>query len=485
MSFRRLTAAVLSSVFLFSGTVFAANEASDSEKEYSGEYQAFERIATYISELYIDESLTKEDAMAQGISTLLEGNDPLLISLLKSTLQSVDDYSEFYTEEEYKKFVEMMNNTFYGIGVTMRQGDDGYVEIIELDEKSGNAQKAGLEIGDKFVKVNGVDVTGWTVAKVRELIVGEEGTTVDITVLRSGEEIDITATRVAINISTVSSGILEGNIGYIQIDSFNAETADDFNQALDLMRDNNVKKIILDLRNNGGGLVSAAVEIAQSIVPKGKIIDVKYRQEQYNMTYTSNLSKKEFDFVVLVNENTASASEILSSAIQDSKAGVLVGTNTFGKAVIQNTYPLSNGSVFKLTTGQYITRNGKEINHKGLTPDKYVENEITKVDTSKYTQFDYKTRTALGDKNDNVLAAKERLAILGYYSGQNNDIYDIGLQEAVKLFQLENDIFAYGILDIPTQEQIENVFSDIDVTDDKQLKTAYELCGGDVTQLYK
>ncbi|MGN0107090.1 MAG: S41 family peptidase, partial [Hominilimicola sp.] len=482
MNFRRITAAFLAAVIMAAGTVFAAgNVENTAELQYSGEYQAFEQIAKYVAERYIDDSYTKEEIMAQGLSKLMENNDPLLIALLKTTLESMDDYSEFYTAEEYKEFQNMINRTFYGIGVTMHQTGTDYVEITGFASGNDNAEKAGFKVGDKIYKVNGTDVTGWKLQDVREEIIGEEGTAVKITVLREDKAIELVATRVAISETTVSGGILEGDIGYIQIVSFNSETAEDFEETLNMMREKNVKKVILDLRNNGGGVVSAATRIAQMIVPKGKIIDVKYRQSEYNETYTSNLEKKEFDFVVLVNEHTASASEILASAIQDSGAGKLVGTTTFGKAVIQNTFPLTNGSAFKLTVGQYITRNGNEINHKGLTPDTYVENVTSKIDTSKYTQFDYSKRSALGMNDDNVKAAKERLSVLGYYDGTiDSSMFGEELKSAVKAFQQANDIFSYGVLDIPTQERIEEIFSDIDVTSDEQLKTAYEMFGGDI-----
>lgn len=485
MELRKITAAVLSVVITASGTVFAAPATKTDETEYSGEYQAFEQIAEYVAERYIDDSYTKEEIMAQGLSDLLENNSPLLIELLKSTLESMDDYSEFYTAEEFKEFQNMINKTFYGIGITMRQDGKDYVEIAGFVEGNDNAEKAGFKVGDRIYKVDGIDVTGWKMDDVRAKVIGEEGTTVKITVLRDDKEIELTATRVAVNETTVYSGVLQGDVGYIQITSFNGETAEDFEESLDMMREENVEKIILDLRNNGGGLVSAAIDIGKKIVPKGKIIDVKYRQSEYNETYMSNLAKKEFDFVVLVNEHTASASEILASAMQDSGAGVLVGTTTFGKAVIQNTFPLTNGSMFKLTVGQYITRNGNEINHKGITPDTYVENVTSKIDMSAYTPFDFATRSALGMNNDNVRAAKEKLRMLGYYDGDaENGTFDEELKESVRSFQQVNDIFSYGVLDIPTQERIDELFSDIDVTSDEQLKTAYKMFGGDVNNLF-
>ncbi len=487
MKLKKITIAFLSAALLAgSCNVFAAAETeTENETVYSSEYIAFEQIAGYIAERYIDESYTKDDIMTQGLSKLLEDNNPLLVQLLKATLESMDDYSEFYTAEEYKALQDDMENTFYGTGIIMAMSDGGYVEILSFAEENSKAEKAGFMVGDKIYKVDGVDVTGWSMEEVRSVIIGEENTTVNITVLRDGEEIDLMTTRVAVHQSSVSGGILNGNIGYIQIGSFNSSTSSEFEDSLDLMRDNNVEKVIIDLRNNGGGIVSGAVEIAQQIVPKGKIIDVEYRQSEYNITYNSDLEEKEFDFIVLVNENTASASEILASAVQDSGAGILVGTTTFGKAVIQNMYPLINGAVFKITVAQYITRNGNEINHIGLTPDEEVENLTSKIDTSKYTSFDYETKPSYGGSGYNVKSAKEKLYLLGFYEGDvSSEVFDEDLKEAVKDFQRENSLFSYGILDIATQVKIDEVFSDIDVVTDNQLITAYEMFGGSKDELY-
>ena len=482
---KKLTAAVLSDVMLLmSGSVFAAETETAEESKYSGEYGAFEQMAKYVAERYIDDSLTEEEIMKQGLSKLLENNDPLLVQLLKSMLESLDDYSEFYTPEEYKAFQDKLNQNFYGIGISMKMSDDGYVEIVGFLNEDSKAEKAGLKIGDKICKVDGENVTGWSISEVRNKIIGEENTSVRVSVLRDGEELEFITTRVAVHENSVNSAELKGNIGYIQITTFNSTTTDEFTDALDWMREKNIKKIILDLRNNGGGLVSSSVEIAQQIVKKGKIIDVKFRDTKYNVTYESKLDKPEFDFAVLVNEHTASASEILASAIQDSKGGTLIGTKTFGKAVIQNTYPLSNGSVFKLTTGQYVTRNGKEINHIGLTPDVEVENITDRIDTSKYTPFDYTTKQSYGNSSDNVKAAKERLYLLDFYNGNtDSDVFDDELKTAIKDFQKANDLLSYGVLDIPTQKKIEKVFSKIEVTTDNQFEKAYELMGGNLEDL--
>lgn len=477
MRLKKFIAAMLSAGIMLSAfPSFAADE-------QSGEYKAFEQIAQYVSDRYIDDSFTKEDIMQKGLSALLENNDPLLIELLKATLSSMDDYSEFYTAEEYQEYQDQLNQTFYGIGVVMTQKDD-YVEITGFVEEDGVAQRAGFQEGDKIYKVDGEDVTGWKLSDVRSKIIGKQNTTVKITVLRGGEEIELTATRVAVNEETVRSVILKGNIGYVQITSFSVNTAEEFRENLEFMRENSVENIILDLRNNGGGLVSAAVDIAEEIVPKGKIIDVKFRELKYNMTYNSTLAKKEFNFAVLVNEHTASSAEILASAMQDSDVGVLIGERTFGKAVIQNPYQLTNGMVFKLTVGQYITRGGKEINHVGLEPDIEVENEVITIDDSGYTQFDYKTRCALGNSGDNVKAAKERLYMLGFYSGSvENSVFTEDLRQAVKDFQKVNGILSYGVLDVLTQKKINEKFTSLETVVDTQLMTAYEKMGGKAEDL--
>ena len=195
---KKLTAAILSVVMLLmSGSVFAAGTETAEESKYSGEYGAFEQMAKYVAERYIDDSLTEEEIMKQGLSKLLENNDPLLVQLLKSMLESLDDYSEFYTPEEYKAFQDKLNQNFYGIGISMKMSDDGYVEIVGFLNEDSKAEKAGLKIGDKICKVDGENVTGWSISEVRNKIIGEENTSVRVSVLRDGEELEFITTRVA------------------------------------------------------------------------------------------------------------------------------------------------------------------------------------------------------------------------------------------------------------------------------------------------
>ena len=458
--------------------------------EVSDKFINYRTLAMYISEFYIDDTITEEDAMLMGLSKYLEEEDGALDNMLKSMFSSLDPYSEFMTGEEYTAFQNSLDQTFYGIGISMRQSGE-YVEIIDFVEENSLAEESGFRIGDKIVKVNGTDVVGWSLDDIRNRIIGEVNTTVNITVLRGDEYIDLVGIRTEVRQDTVSSAVFEKNIGYIRIISFGSNTAEEFRDALGNLTDKGVKKIILDLRDNGGGRTDAAVTIAGMIVPKGKIVDLKYRQSEYDVTYNSSLPGTDKRWIVLVNEHTASSSEILASAIQDSGVGKLYGEQTYGKAVVQQTYPLGTGSeygnrVFKITVAQYITRNGHEINGVGLMPDEYVINTHEPIDATQYTPFDFKTKWSIGDSGSGIKAAKERLYMLGYYAGntENEDFFK-DLQSAVKAFQLDTGLVSYGVIDIPTQVRMENRFEKLEMYTDNQLEEAYKAFGGNVEDLYE
>lgn len=484
---KKILAILLAISFIPTVNVFAENKTGEQEKEIktSVEYQAFEQIAGYVSDLYIDDSYTAEDIMMMGISEYLGKNgDEALVQFLKGALQSLDDYSDFYTRSEYIEYNNELNKTFYGLGVQLQQMGE-YVQIADFVEENGLAEQSGFKIGDMIVAVDGKNVVGSSVTEVRNMVIGELGTTVLITVLRDGQNIHITGTRTAVNSSTVSGSLLKGDIGYIKILSFSQSTANEFKEISSQMQADGVKKLILDLRGNLGGLISAAVEIAKQIVPAGKIVDVVFRDESNNYSYSSELETVPFDIAVLVNGNTASSSEILASAIQDSGVGVLIGETTYGKAVIQSTYTLLNGMVFKLTVGQYKTRNGREINHSGLDPDIMKLNSVKMIDTTNYTKFDFLTPTKLGDSGTNVMAAKERLSVMNYFIGNlANDVFNTDLKESIREFQKRNGLVDSGTLDVPTQIALKEVFESLKTEVDDQLQTAYKHFGGNTEDLY-
>ena len=480
---------------LYAGSAEAGNYAAATEPkstdapkdakeiQLSNNYKSFKQVAGYIEELYIDDTISADDAMLMGVSKLLEGNNEMLWALLKAMFQSLDPWSDFYTAEEYQQFVNQVNKTFSGIGVIIAQSGE-YVEIEGFSEENSLAEQSGFRVGDKIVRVDGTDCVGKSLADVRSLVIGEVGTTVNITVLRDGVEIPLVGTRTEVKTATATSTILDDNIGYIKIISFGNETAFDVGTMLDNFHKEGVKKIILDLRDNTGGVLGSAVTIAKMLVPEGKIIDVVDRQN--TVTYTSEQKNPEFEIAALVNENTASSAEVLASAIQDSGVGKLVGETTYGKAVFQTAYLLDNGTYIKMTIGKYITRNGRDINYTGLEPDELIKNTTQSIDATKFTPFDFQTRNAMGDRGKNMTAAKEKLSLLSMYTGAvDNDVFTPDLQSAVIYFQQQNGLCANGVLDIVTQVKIEEEFEKLKTTVDRQLMKAYELLGGNPNILSK
>ena len=296
--------------------------------EKSDEYEAFDQLAGYISEYYIDDTLTKEEVIKTALSEYLKNDDEKLIELLKTMFASLDPYSEFYTAEDYLGFVNELNRTFYGIGVKIDIREE-YVTVTGFTEDSP-AEKVGVQIGDKISKVDGVDMKGRPIEEVQQAILGELGTSVSITFLRGDTELTYTIIRGEVNESTVGYEKLADDVAYINILDMSNHTASEFAEALASADADGITDIILDLRNNVGGYLDCAIDIAKMIVPEGKIIDTVYRQADLNKSYYSELKETKYKFNVLVNDYTASAAEILASAIQESGAGKLIGEKTYG-----------------------------------------------------------------------------------------------------------------------------------------------------------
>ena len=476
---KKLISAMAALALAFAGTGAYAYDVG----EMSDEYEYFEKVSGYAAEMYIDDSITKEDVMQMGLNKLLKNNPELVEEILKAGFSSLDNYSDFYTYSDFKKYVNDLNHTFYGIGVVI-QKDGDYVKIVRCLD-GGSAGEAGLQGDDKIIKVDGQDVVGQTLDTVQSLVVGELGTEVTITVLRGTGELTYTLQRRPVSSETVGYAILEGNIAYVEILNFALTTSDEFRDTLDELKSMGVSKIILDLRDNPGGYLRTAVEMAQMIVPKGVIVQTMYRQEEYNQTFYSELEKPDFEFAVLVNGNTASSAEILSAAIAESGVGTLVGETTYGKALIQEMINLADGCAFKITTGKYLTRNGNDINKVGIVPEHEIANPKQKITTSRYEQFDYVTKWRMGDRGTGVKAAKQRLLLLGYKITSVDETFNSELTDAVSKFQSDMGLFPYGVLDKTTQVQMENKFAELEETVDMQLITAYKLFGGTEEQLYK
>jgi carboxyl-terminal processing protease len=296
---------------------------------------------------------------------------------LKGMFQSLNDpYSTYMTKDEFEDFTEHTKGIYGGIGVIVTPGDDNLITVVSPIEGTPG-EKAGIKTGDKIIKVNGEEFNADTMDQAVKVMKGDPGTKVNITIVRkdkegNNNEMDITIVREEIRLQTVNSDIIEGNIGYINITSFDDLTYKDFKKEINGLMDKNIKGIILDLRNNPGGLLDVCVDIADEFLDKGIVVYTQTRDGQKEYLRSDN-DKIDLPLVVLVNKGSASASEILAGAIKDRGRGTLVGTTTFGKGIVQRIKQLSDGSGFKLTVSQYFTPNGINIHGVGIKPNVEVE----------------------------------------------------------------------------------------------------------------
>lgn len=294
-------------------------------------------------------------------------------NIYKAYLNSYGDkYTVYYTADEYKKLMETTNGTFYGIGAVCQLSEDGGILLVDVYE-NGAGYEAGLRTGDRIVKVGDTDVTDMDLSAAVALVKGDKGTTVSLTVVRDGVTSDYTVVRDEVEIQTVTYAMTDESIGYIAVSQFESVTAKQFKAAIEDLQGQGAKGIVIDIRNNPGGLLTTVVTMLKEILPNGLIV---YTEDKAgNRKEYSDNDNEELDIplAVLVNGNSASASEIFAGAIQDYGKGVIVGTQTYGKGIVQTLKPLTDGSAIKFTIAKYFTPKGQDIHGHGVTPDVVVE----------------------------------------------------------------------------------------------------------------
>lgn len=307
-----------------------------------------------------------------------------------------DPHSNYLSPKMYKTLMEQTEGSFAGIGVVMGIDNEQKIHIVGIMENSPG-QKAGLQEGDEILAVDGVPVTQMAFDEVAAHVRGQAGTDIVLTIMRDNANQDITITRDNIKLKTVGHKMLDNNIGYIQIVSFSEDTANEFNEAYNDLKNQGMKALVLDLRNNPGGLLTTCVEIAKKLVPKGEIVSIVDKQGNKE-TYSSSLEVPEYPLVVLINKNSASASEILSGAIQDTKAGTIIGNTSYGKGSVQTILPMFEDDAVKLTIAKYYTPSGRSIDGTGITPD--IEINLDENATSD-TQLDKALEVLKAQLNNN------------------------------------------------------------------------------------
>lgn len=297
--------------------------------------------------------------------------------LYKGLLESMgDQYTEYYTPEEYQQLKVDLEGDYAGIGAVLTQDKTTKeVTVAEVYDDSP-AKKAGLRSGDVIVSVDGHQAVDEDLDDFVKRVRGKKGTSMEVVYSRDGQEQTVSITREEVLVPSVSGKMLSDGIGYIRITQFSNGTQAEFEKTLKSLQDQGMKGVIFDLRDNGGGMVDSVVAILDDILPKGTVVYMKDKDGN-RKNYTSDDEKQlDLPMTVLVNGNTASAAEIFTGAVMDFKKGTVIGTQTFGKGIVQVTLPLNDGSAVKITTARYYTPNGVCIQGKGITPDVTLDYEF-------------------------------------------------------------------------------------------------------------
>lgn len=306
-------------------------------------------------------------------------------NIYKAYLSSYGDkYTMYYTADEYKALKESTNGKFYGIGAVCQLSGEGGVLLVDVYD-NGAGYQAGLRSGDRVVNVDGRDITDMELSSAVALIKGDKGTSVTLEVIRGTERLTFSVVRDAVEAKTVSYTLLDNNIGYLSISQFEEVTTKQFKAAVEDLQSQGMKGLVIDIRNNPGGLLDTVVGMLKYMLPDGLIVYTEDKQGNRKEYKGQDNDEFNLPLAVLVNGNSASASEIFAGAIQDYGKGTIIGTQTYGKGIVQTVKPLTDGSAIKFTIAKYFTPKGQDIHGKGVTPDMVVEYD---TDADVDTQLD-------------------------------------------------------------------------------------------------
>jgi len=432
-------------------------------------------------------------------------------NIIKGALSGTDKYSYFQEITTYNSQAdEYLDSNFVGIGVTMTEDEKGaFINSVFVNSP---AYRAGLKSGDVIIAVNGTDLKGKSLKQIAAIIKGPSKSSLEIEILVNGlgEPKKIALTRDLVIIKTVTYTMF-GDTAYIRMTGFTNKTGEEFSKILEKINSAGVNKLIIDLRDNGGGTVRGCIEVARKILSDETIVKMDFRYNGYlDIRYVASENPNDYEIAIIVNGNTASAAEILSAAIKDNDRGILVGENTFGKSLVQSSYLILTDEAYekysaitgetnmhviiktlprmgiepdedewlgavKLTIGEYMTPNGESINNIGIEPDFIINYNGLIV-------FDYKVdeeifvfdKFNIGMVSEQVKKAKSILADLGFYKGEINALYDQEAFDAVMQFQAAEGLYPYGVMDFTTQSALNNRLRLSNAEMDKQLMKAYQ-----------
>ncbi len=357
---KRWTTVILILFFISTGRIYADDEAT-----YKG-LSNFTRVLDLIERNYVD------SVDPQKLTT----------SAIEGMMKTLDPYSAYLSPERYRELEIGTSGEFGGVGMEVTV-ENGVLTVITPIEDTP-AAKAGIKPGDQIIAIDGKSTQGMIADEAVKILRGPKGSPVKITIKSKDNETprDITLIREIIHVKSVESKLFDGGIGYVKLSQFQEKTSDELKKAIERLESKNkgtLKGLILDLRNNPGGLLTEAVEVADQFVNEGLIVSVRGRAEDQSTEYyaTKKANFRNYPLIVLVNKGSASASEVVAEALQDDKRAVILGTKTFGKGSVQTIIRLEDGSGLKLTTARFYAPSGRSISQVGVTPDVVVENGKT------------------------------------------------------------------------------------------------------------
>jgi carboxyl-terminal processing protease len=410
-------------------------------------------------------------------------DEVLYNGIYKGLFDSLDKHSIYFEASDYKEFNVNVSGEFGGIGITIELNESGYLTIVS-PIKNTPGHRAGLSTGDVIKAVNGVDIKDWSLEKTLGIMRGKPETEVILGLQKFGEDkiTNVKIIREIIKINAVESKITDDNIGLLTISSFNQSASKNVLLALNEFKEKKIKGLVIDLRNNPGGSLSEVLKISDLFVEEGKellYVDVKGDGDQsFNSAITPILGK--MPIMVLINESSASAAEILSGVLQDYDLATIIGSNSYGKGTVQNIYDLPNGSGMKMTIAEYLTPSHNKIDGVGIKPDIVIndENLLLKSKKEEIAKFvpmiEEREYRYLGETGLYIYGAQQRLSELGYDVSPDG-ILGKGTIAAIKKFQFDYNLRSDGVLGQKTIKVLESSITKTSKVEDLVLNKAFEI----------
>ena len=459
-----LIATMLISVFITVALVITQLPKADNKLAFGifkkNELFQIEKVFYYLKQNYLDKDVTSEQ--------LIQG-------ALKGMAESVGDpYTTYLVNDETAQLDETVNGAFGGIGAELKS-DQSRV-VISTTMEGSPSQQVGLQADDVITKVDGEDMTGKTISEVVKKVRGEVGTDVVLTIERAGTSLEVKLTRASIAINTVKAELdkEDATIGHVRITSFAKNTAEELEKAVKDLTEKGAKSFVFDVRYNPGGLLDQAYKVANMFLKDGEpIVQVEDRFGEKKI-YKASSSIGEFKitqpYVLLVNEGSASASEILAAAIKEGAGGQIIGTKTYGKGTVQSVVDITDNSELKYTNAKWLTPKGNWIHKEGVTPTK----EVNLPDYAFLKIIDAKETLKVGSVSQNVLSAETILKGLGY-SVTVDGYFDEGTKDAVKSYQQKEGLTATGEVDEESAQKLMDSVRALIQQNDTQYQAAKEL----------